>query len=87
MGQAAPEPPQVVYVKGPPPSQAIPALANFFWPGLGQLIQGRLLAALVWFLINTLAAGSIFFLVGYVLFPITYIWCIVDAARYRPPGS
>ena len=53
------------------------ALCSFFIPGLGQLLQGRLLMAIVQFV---LAGGLWFFLLGWVI----HLWSIIDAARYNP---
>lgn len=53
------------------------ALCSFFIPGLGQLLQGRLLMAIVQFV---LAAALWFFLMGWVI----HLWSIIDAARYNP---
>ncbi|HKV52537.1 MAG TPA: hypothetical protein VJO52_15185 [Gemmatimonadaceae bacterium] len=55
----------------------IAALASFFIPGLGQLIQGRLGMAIVMFV---LAAVLWFFLLGWVI----HIWAILDAALWKP---
>lgn len=55
----------------------IAALASFFIPGLGQLIQGRLGMAIVMFV---LAAVLWFFLLGWVI----HLWAILDAALYKP---
>ena len=55
----------------------IAALASFFIPGLGQLLQGRLVAALVMFV---LAAVLWWFLLGWII----HLWSIVDAALWRP---
>ena len=61
------------------------ALASFFLPGLGQLLQGRLLAAILFFIFVNGAYGS-----GIFIFPvlplafILHIWCIVNAARFTP---
>jgi TM2 domain-containing membrane protein YozV len=55
----------------------IAALASFFIPGLGQLIQGRLLMAIVHFV---LAAVLWFLLLGWII----HLWSILDAALYRP---
>ena len=66
-------------------SQALPALASFCFPGLGQLIQGRVLAAIGFFGLNAVAAilAIATLGVGLVLaFPL-WLWCIVDAAKYR----
>ena len=35
----------------------IAALCSFFLPGLGQLLQGRVLWALIWFLLASIAGG------------------------------
>lgn len=57
-------------------SNFIPALASFFIPGLGQLLQGRVLAALLYFLITV--ALWIFFL-GWL----GHIVACIDAARWK----
>jgi len=57
----------------------IAALASFFVPGLGQLIQGRLLMAIVMFL---LAGGLWFVFMGWII----HIWSIIDAARWKSKG-
>jgi TM2 domain-containing membrane protein YozV len=54
----------------------IAALASFFIPGLGQLLQGRLLIAIIHFV---LAGALWFFLLGWIV----HLWSIVDAARYK----
>ena len=55
----------------------IAALASFFIPGLGQLLQGRLLIAIIQFV---LAAILWFFLLGWLI----HLWSILDAALWRP---
>ena len=57
----------------------IAALASFFIPGLGQLLQGRVLPALIQFV---LAAILWIFLLGWIV----HLWSIIDAARYKPAG-
>ena len=55
----------------------IAALCSFFIPGLGQLLQGRFLMALVMFV----AAGFLWiFLMGWII----HLWSIWDAARFSP---
>ena len=56
----------------------IAALASFFIPGLGQLIQGRLIKALIMFV---LAAVLWWFWMGWLI----SIWATIDAALYRKP--
>ena len=55
----------------------IAALCSLIVPGFGQLLQGRLLAAIVHFL---LAAVLWFVLLGWVV----HLWSILDAARFEP---
>ena len=55
----------------------IAALASFFIPGLGQLIQGRLVRAAVMFV---LAAVLWWFLLGWII----HLWSILDAALWKP---
>ena len=54
----------------------IAALCSFFIPGLGQLIQGRVLMALLMFV---LAAVLWWFLLGWII----HLWSIVDAAMFK----
>ncbi|MCS7012319.1 MAG: hypothetical protein RMI34_01960 [Chloroherpetonaceae bacterium] len=55
----------------------IAALCSFFIPGLGQLVQGRLLMAIVHFV---LAAVLWIFFLGWII----HLWSILDAARWSP---
>ncbi|MBK9656404.1 MAG: hypothetical protein IPO66_13440 [Rhodanobacteraceae bacterium] len=56
----------------------IAALASFFIPGLGQLLQGRVVIAAVQFV---LAAVLWLILLGWVI----HLWSIIDAAMFEPP--
>jgi TM2 domain-containing membrane protein YozV len=64
-------------------SNAIAALASFFWPGLGQLIQGRVIAAVFHFCLFLVNIVLCFLIIGLITLPLCWIWCIVDAATYR----
>ena len=51
------------------------AICSFFIPGLGQLVQGRVLIAIIQFVL----AGALWiFLMGWLI----HLWSIVDAARF-----
>lgn len=53
------------------------ALCSFFIPGLGQLLQGRLLIAIIQFVL----AGALWvFLMGWLI----HLWSIIDAAKFKP---
>ncbi len=55
----------------------IAALASFFIPGLGQLLQGRLLIAIVQFVL----AGLLWIvLLGWAV----HLWSVLDAALWKP---
>ena len=56
------------------------ALASFFIPGLGQLLQGRLSMAAVHFI---LAALLWIILLGWII----HLWSILDAALWKPKQS
>jgi TM2 domain-containing membrane protein YozV len=56
------------------------ALCSLFIPGLGQLLQGRPLAALVQFV---LAGVMWIFLLGWVV----HLISIIDAARFQPKAG
>lgn len=54
----------------------IAAVCSFFIPGLGQLVQGRVLKALLMFV---LAALLWIVWMGWII----HLWSIVDAAMYK----
>jgi hypothetical protein len=63
----------------------IAALASVFVPGLGQLIQGRVLAALVFFVIPITGYALWWLLfIPLVIGALVHLWSIVDAAMWRP---
>lgn len=54
----------------------IAAVCSFFIPGLGQLVQGRLIAAMIQFVL----AGALWvILLGWAV----HLYSIIDAARYK----
>lgn len=57
----------------------IAAVCSFFIPGLGQLVQGRVLMALVQFV---LAAVLWVIFLGWLI----HLWSIIDAALFKPRG-
>lgn len=55
------------------------AICSFFIPGLGQLVQGRLLIAIVMFVL----AGVLWIVwLGWII----HLWSILDAAMFKPKG-
>jgi TM2 domain-containing membrane protein YozV len=55
----------------------IAAVCSFFIPGLGQLVQGRVLKAAVMFV---LAAALWIIWMGWII----HLWSIIDAALFKP---
>ena len=57
--------------------KVIAALCSLFIPGLGQLLQGRLLMAIFMFVF----AGLLWIiLLGWII----HLWSILDAAKFNP---
>jgi TM2 domain-containing membrane protein YozV len=55
----------------------VAAVCSFFIPGLGQLVQGRILMALIQFVL----AGVLWvFFMGWII----HLWSIIDAAIWKP---
>ena len=54
----------------------IAAVCSFFIPGLGQLVQGRVLAALIHFVL----AGLLWII---LMSWLVHLWSIIDAARWK----
>jgi TM2 domain-containing membrane protein YozV len=62
----------------------IAAICNFLFPGLGHLVQGRILGALFFFVAVSL--GYFFWVLIFPLIAaiILHLWCIISAATYNP---
>jgi TM2 domain-containing membrane protein YozV len=55
----------------------IAAVCSFFIPGLGQLVQGRPIMALIQFCL----AGALWLIwMGWII----HLWSILDAAMFKP---
>ena len=65
----------------------IAAICSFFIPGLGQLVQGRILSAIFWFLFACIAFGITWLITLSLLpfgwFVVSVLSCI-SAAVYKP---
>ncbi|TKB51783.1 hypothetical protein [Ferrimonas aestuarii] len=63
----------------------IAAICSFFIPGLGQLVQGRILAALLFFVFIGVgyAIGPWLLFIPYLIVVPVHVWCIIDAAKYK----
>lgn len=63
------------------------AVCSFFIPGLGQLVQGRLVPALLFFVMTGLGYFFWVLIIPAVIAGILHLWSIIDAARFTGPGS
>src|SRR4051794_9081379 len=60
-------------------ANVIAAVCSFFIPGLGQLVQGRLL----WALVHVIACGLLwFFFLGWI----AHLWSAIDSALWKGPA-
>jgi len=57
----------------------IAALASFFVPGLGQLLQGRVLASLFFFITAAVVWLVSFGTLGWII----HIWSTINAAMWK----
>jgi len=62
----------------------IAALCSFFAPGLGQLLQARLLAAAFFFLATASFYALAFLVVTWPVAVVLHLWAIVNAALFSP---
>ena len=58
----------------------IAAVCSFFFPDLGQLVQGRVLAALLFFV----GAAVVWFISFGMLGWMIHIWACINAALWKP---
>lgn len=62
----------------------IAALCNVFIPGLGQLVQGRILAAIIFFVVCAVGYALFWLVIPAIIAAIVHLWAIIDAAKFRP---
>lgn len=64
----------------------IAAICSFFIPGLGQLVQGRIMKALLFFVVTAVSyalSATIILIFMWVVGAIFHLWAIIDAATYK----
>ncbi|RTR29347.1 hypothetical protein EKG38_20990 [Shewanella canadensis] len=61
----------------------IAAIASFFFPGLGQLVQGRIMAALLFCIITIVGYAMWWLIVPAIIGGIVHLWSIIDAAKFK----
>lgn len=61
----------------------IAAICNIFFPGLGQLVQGRLGAAIIFAIVCVGGYALWWLVVPAIIAGIFHLWSILDAATYK----
>ncbi len=64
----------------------IAAICSFFIPGLGQLVQGRLMMAIFFFLAVSICyalSATVILIFMWLPGALMHLWAIIDAARFR----
>ena len=61
----------------------IAAICNIFIPGLGQLVQGRLIAAILFFVFTAAGYALWWLVVPAIIAAVLHLWSIIDAAKFR----
>ncbi len=59
------------------------AICNIFFPGLGQLVQGRLLAAIIFAIICVGGYALWYLIIPGIIAAVVHLWSIIDAAKFR----
>ncbi len=59
----------------------VAAVLSFFITGLGQIYNGQIAKGVLFIIIQAINALSMYVLIGFITFPIFWIWGMVDAYR------
>ncbi len=62
-----------------PKSPGLALLGSFFFPGLGQLINGQVGKGIAMFVAYLVSIALLFVFIGFLLVPAIWIWSMVDA--------
>ena len=60
-------------------SSGIAAIASFFIPGLGQIYNGKIGKGIMYIIIGIIFALLMFVLIGFILYPLFWIYNMYDA--------
>ena len=59
----------------------IAAVLSFFWTGVGQIYNGQIMKGLILIVVQMINAALMFVLIGFITFPLVWIWGIYDAYK------
>ena len=60
----------------------IAAICSIFFPGLGQLVQGRIIAALIFAIVCVGGYALWYLVIPGIVAAVFHLWSILDAAKY-----
>ncbi len=63
----------------PAQTYGMPALLSFFLPGLGQIVKGEIWKGIGMLLGAVIAGLLIFVIIGFIIYPIIWIYSVYDA--------
>ncbi len=61
----------------------ISAICNVFFPGLGQLVQGRLVPAIIFAIVCVGGYALWMLVIPAIIAGIFHLWSVIDAATYK----
>lgn len=59
----------------------IAAVLSFFWTGVGQIYNGEIVKGIMLILIQMVNVALMFILIGFITYPIVWIWGMYDAYK------
>ena len=59
----------------------IAAVLSVFWTGVGQIYNGQIIKGLILIVVQMINAALMWVLIGFVTYPIVWIWGIYDAYK------
>jgi len=59
----------------------IAAVLSFFWTGVGQIYNGEIVKGIILILIQVINAALMIVLIGFITYPIVWIWGMYDAYK------
>ncbi|ACB83952.1 TM2 domain-containing protein [Natranaerobius thermophilus] len=68
---------QSIQVKNP----GVAAVLSFLWAGLGQIYNGQIGKGIAIMIVQVINAFLIFVMIGFITYPIVWIWMIYDAYK------
>jgi len=62
-------------------NSGVAAVLSFFFSGLGQIYNGQIAKGVLFIVIQAINLFLMFILIGFITYPIVWIWGMVDAHK------